>query len=1090
MKKSNDAPRQKKRSPLSELPSSLRAAGFLVSIAKAASLILLAVGTANGLVCVLEDRLSEITLPLICLAVGTVLRTVATFADNQIYTLAAAREKHAIRVQATRQLAAIDHSEVGSTTSLLTYGVNERDNYYTAYLPAYIDSFIIPIFILVCLYIIDWVSGVIVTLTLPLIPIFMILVGKYTKDQTAAALDALTRFANRLTELARGLPVLMGLGRADEQAASIKQLSEKLQHKNMETLRTALLSALVLELIATISVAVVAVFIGVRLLHGDIPLAIGLMALLLAPECFAPFRQVGNAYHASSTGLVALQRIKELFATSTKNNNRHLRNGKKLVLQNVSVRYEGREISAFENLSYVAPSKGAILLQGKSGSGKTTLIHAILGNLPSSVAVEGRIEVPHSYAWLPQHPIFSQPTVQDELRLYTKKQDQSQIIKKLRLDALLQADPEQLSPGEQRRVAFAGVYLRAMTRDCIVLLDEPTAHVDRQTAKYIIRAIRQLKRKTVVVIASHDPSAQALADDIIAFDDTLPMQKPHAIDAPTTRIAKTHQTATEAPSLRRPLYLSLRQLLSGSWKKYLSASLLGVLAAVFAISLTALSGWLIVRASEQPPVLYLMVAIVGVRFFGIGRALLYYWSRLAIHDAVFSSATALRVRLWNGLARKGPAFRALLSAGNTMDRVVRDSDRVQELLPRLLLPVVSFVIVSVCLGATIVVLLPSALLFTIVVQLLLSLALIASAIMIQRYSRQQFNAESQLTVQLTRLIENHVQARANGYLSALQKEVISASNTLRQLATRQALLRGGFQGFSVCIIYAYAVGLLLIAANSHEVLGPVLAVILLAPLGLLPLLSDAVTAIQQWPLFTEVLRRTDRITHIDFIEGDVELKKTPVEMLALNHIGYQYPGTQQKILSDITISVDSNRWLLVTGPSGSGKSTLLALLLKNIQPTEGIYTLDGQDSREVAPASIRENIVWCPQESHLFNSSIRANLLIARSRSDIPSDTEINTVLDRVGLLPVVNQMEHGLDTNIGSEGHKLSGGQRQRLALARTLLTKAGVVLLDEPTAHLDEAASVEIVRDLHDIFKKKLVVLVSHEDMQLTPNIAKVYL
>lgn len=118
------------------------------------------------------------------------------------------------------------------------------------------------------------------------------------------------------------------------------------------------------------------------------------------------------------------------------------------------------------------------------------------------------------------------------------------------------------------------------------------------------------------------------------------------------------------------------QLISSSWRKYAAASLLGVLAAGFAIALTSVSGWLIVRASEQPPVLYLMVAIVGVRFFGIGRSLLYYWSRLAMHNAVFTSASSLRVRLWNGLARQGPAFRSLLSSGNTMDRIVRDSDRI------------------------------------------------------------------------------------------------------------------------------------------------------------------------------------------------------------------------------------------------------------------------------------------------------------------------------------------------------------------------------------------------------------------------------
>lgn len=1095
----NTRSKHRRSNPFKSLPRYAQIWGSITSVVKAVSYVLLATGLAYCITYAIDGKISDLQLPILLLTIGALLRASAAFNEQWVYNQLASSEKHKFREKIVKKLPAHDNIEIGSVTSLATYGLDERDNYFTSYLPAYIDAMVIPFIILAWLYTTDWLSGIIVTVTLPLIPIFMILVGKYTKDQTAAALDSLTRFSNHLIELARGLPVLMGLGRADEQAVSIKELSDNLSRRNMETLRTALLSALVLELLATISVAVVAVFVGVRLLHGQLTLETGLIALLLAPECFAPFRRVGGAYHASNTGNRALERIKSLVSQRTirrAENNYAKQHG--ITLKGVSVQYDGREGNILSDVSYVSTRKGVVLLEGESGSGKTTMIKAITSQLPSSAIVKGTITSSRSYALLTQHPTFSQSSVRKELLLYSdqKYEQMDQLITGLRLTSLLDEDPDQLSPGEKRRVAFAGVYLRATSNPRhIVVLDEPTAHVDRATAEFIIHCIKNLQQHSLIILASHDVQVQALANDSIVLGlHSLSAMKDTSTNTTVTQQKKI--THVSRPRNFSPIatgssvYIPLLQLISSSWRKYAAASLLGVLAAGFAIALTSVSGWLIVRASEQPPVLYLMVAIVGVRFFGIGRSLLYYWSRLAMHNAVFTSASSLRVRLWNGLARQGPAFRSLLSSGNTMDRIVRDSDRIQDLLPRLLLPIVTYIVLSICIMTLIIVLIPSATQLTILVHILLLLFLAIAGTHAHRQGKKQLISQSHLTIEITKLLENAAQATANGYIQKLQEHIYRSSGAIGKMTMHTAYISGIIQALCIIVIYGYIAGLLFVSIQTGTVLGPILAIILLTPLGLLPLFDDALLAIQKWPFFLEVLRRSSAITETSSNNSGKEKIEGNIHKLALNEVSYQYPNSQVYALSNVSFDVSVRRWLVVSGASGSGKSTLLALLLKNLLPTQGSYAINDYPTENVDSRSLQMHMSWCPQESFLFNSTLRGNLLIARPRSDIPSDKELLKVLNNVGLSETIGRMEKGLDTAIGSEGHALSGGERQRLALARTLLAKTDVILLDEPTAHIDEQASKEIIDDLQSILRKKIVIIVSHEHFQFDKQIHRLEL
>jgi ATP-binding cassette subfamily C protein CydCD len=182
------------------------------------------------------------------------------------------------------------------------------------------------------------------------------------------------------------------------------------------------------------------------------------------------------------------------------------------------------------------------------------------------------------------------------------------------------------------------------------------------------------------------------------------------------------------------------------------------------------------------------------------------------------------------------------------------------------------------------------------------------------------------------------------------------------------------------------------------------------------------------------------------------------------------------VFSGLDAQVSAGEWLIVTGPSGSGKSTLLTVLLGYLPPSAGQYLLDGRDSRAFDGRALRRHIAWAPQEGHLFDSTLRANLLLARSRDDAPSESEMGDALRRVGLGEFLLTLPEGLDTRVGSEGAQLSGGQRQRVAVARTLLTRAEVVLLDEPTAHLDGEAAERLMADLRSALADQVAVLVTH--------------
>ncbi|GAA4172736.1 thiol reductant ABC exporter subunit CydC [Gryllotalpicola koreensis] len=1087
----------------------------LLGAVKAAGLVLVAQGVASGLAALFEHTdawRGAIWIGLL----GAVLRGLATWGLQAASARVSLGVKEKLRARVLDRAVTDARGGVGATTTVATTGLDELDRYYTVFLPTLVGAVAVPLLVGLRILAADWVSALIVVLTIPLIPVFMALIGLHTRDSVATATNALTRMSDHMVELARGLPVLIGLGRVREQSAALRKLSDDWRVTSLGTLRTAFLSALALELIATLSVAVVAVFVGVRLVAGTMPLEAGLIALVLAPECYAPFRDIGSAFHASQTGLDARRRVQEVLdgaSVSTPLVRTVAESG--VSVHALAVRHAGRGSDAVRSVSFEVRPRQVLALEGPSGAGKSTVLRVLAGRgaqLDAEAVVTGSVAAPRELAWLPQHPQFAREGAAAELGAYgATDASASSLLERL---GLPDADPARLSPGEQRRLAFARVLVRVDAGVRVALLDEPTAHLDAASAAVVRAEIAALAARGVaVVVASHDPELRALADERVALSPVEPAAGSPVVtfsplSAPEARFSDdpradpdggSSQTPTQPASKRAFVttggdrgaragarLAALRELgrvLAPAGWKLAGAIGLGTLAALFATALTALSGWLIVRAAEHPPILFLEVAIVGVRFFGIGRAALRYAERLVTHDAVFADLTELRMRLWRGLAAQGPAGRVELTAANTLDRLIGDGDRVRDLAPRVVVPLASGVVALA--GAVVALWIlwaPAGLLLLACCAVALgggaAVAIAADA----RASRGRDLDRSAVVRRVAALLTARDDLAANGAAEGELEEVSRLGRRAAASATRTSTALGAGSALAVLVCAATAIGMLLLAAHAHAAGAlpvPLIAVLVLTPLALIEPVLEAIGAAQHWPELAQVLRRVSPVT-VAADEAEHEepgAPVAPVRGIRLDDIAYRYPHAEQNVFAHVTAAARAGETLVVTGPSGSGKTTLLGVLLRYLAPTSGRYLVDDADAARLDAEELRHRVAWCPQEGHLFDSTLRGNLQIARGREDQATDAELHAVLERVGLGPLLETLPLGLDTPIGAAGAFLSGGQRQRVAVARTLLAEADVVLLDEPTAHLDDEAATALIADLTAALREKTRVLVTHD-------------
>jgi ATP-binding cassette subfamily C protein CydCD len=1059
----------------------------VISGLKAATLVVIAEAIARGLGALIGGT-GEWVTPMLWGISAAVARGGLTWLGRSYAVRASLGAKEDIRSRLSDRILARGGSRVGSTTILATRGLDDLDAYFRTVLPALTNVAVIPLLVGARILFADWLSAVIIVLTVALVPVFMALVGMHTGDRVRAATSALARLSDHMVELAQGLPVLVGLGRVQQQTEALRTISEEHRRTTMLSLRIAFLSSLVLELLSTISVAIVAVSIGFRLVSGTLSLEVALVVLILAPECFAPFRDLGAAFHASRSGLDALARARELIEEPVPTS--PLLPGGAVTAHTLSAAFQGRSSVAFEPVDFTLEAGRITALTGASGSGKSTLLAILAGQIVNGVdgvTVTGSVTGvdPDRVAWMPQRPHTVGSTVRDELLIYADGLADADT----HIDALLTtlgiapqacSDPARLSPGELRRVAFARALLRVECGADLLLLDEPTAHLDADSATTVRRMIAALDGRVTILLASHEADIVGLSARQVRLGGATGFRE----SAPAGRARALASTSSGAFGSPRSSRDALADFIRPVAWRYVGAVLLGALASLFAVALTAVSGWLIVRASQHPDIMYLMVAIVGVRFFGIGRATLRYAERLVTHDAVFRSVTTLRLRLWSSLAARSSTSRALLGGGAVLDYLVAAVDEIRDLVPRIMVPLGVGALTSAAGVITIGLLHPAAvpLFLTCLVLCLIVAPAVALAADGSASTAEQV-IRSTVVTRFAAAVAAAGDLSGNGVSPGVRADLAHRDEVAGHAARRSSWATGLATGIVMFACTATGIGMLAVSASAVRAgtLPPeVVAVLVLLPLALVESLAGFVEAVSLLPRLRGALRRTSSPTIAREPSGLVHVHS--IHSIALVGLGARWAPDAPQVFAGLNAEVDRTHWLVVEGPSGAGKSTMIAVLLTALTPASGRLLINGVDAGELDPGTLRRRIAWCPQDGHLFASTLRANLTIACDPGERPDDANLLAVLHRVGLGRFVDSLSAGLDTDVGAGGSSVSDGERQRIVVARTLLTTADVVLLDEPTANLDADAAAVLMADLREALAGRLVVLVTHHSDERT--------
>lgn len=1102
----------------------------------------------------LENTLADEMNTIMYLAIAIIVRLLAHYIQEAVANRLGSAVKASFREHALEHMfkLGVQHKERhGDVIHLLTDGLEQVDAYVARYIPQILYAIMIPLIMGIAIVDALPIIGIILVVTVPLIPFFMILIGKQADRLNKEQWERMSFLSGHFLDVLQGITTLKLFGRAKDQIKVIGRLSEEFKDSTLRVLRVAFLSALVLELVSTISTALIAVYLGLTLLDGEISFFSAFFILLLAPEFYTPFRQLGAAFHTGMAGKTSILKYEEFMnrQPSLPIGGQSQLKGKvqAIEIKDLTFTYEDSE-NGVQHISLVAKRNFPIMLVGESGAGKSTIAHIIGGFLTApkgSVTIDGLDLCDIDIEWwrqqityVSQHPHIMKGTLREVLSFGMDVSDKEildackevQLLDVISrhadgLDAVIGEGGLGLSGGERQRVALVRAFLR---KGQVLILDEVTAHLDVKTEAIISSAIKRLMDNKIVIIIGHRLQTMHWASTLYVLKHGRIIQQGsyakllsvdgYFKDLVTSGLGEFSSTIEEQLKTEKSFSLEHREEIDPSicvdnqdayvlgqdtiqtpevstsktgiqgWKLLFTvlspAKWSLVLALIFTfltvfmnVGLLTVSAWLLASAALQPGLTYLSLAIVGVRFFGVSRAVCRYFERYTSHRMAFQGLYGLRIWFYAHLEPLAPAILKRFGAGDMLGRIMGDIEVLQFFYLRTLIPPAAAIALTILVAYGVSTIDNSLVAPIVLAALVLGLAL---PLGVYAHNKQSLTAIGPQQGEYKSLLSDTMDSLEDVISYGNEQLVYDRiQHMMSTIDANKGIIERGMNLGNTLFLGGVQITVVIVAILAANALTGAWASVMVAVAAIgtqawFEALQPMIAAVHHGAESKVATSRLTALAHepIPVVEPNAPKPFNANREITFSDVSFGYDA-YRRIYEHLRLDIKQGQSVAIVGASGSGKTTLFNMLERLYDYGGSIYVGD-VELKDISIDTWRNALGTITQDTYIFHASFEDNIRLARPDA---SATDLERAIDRASLRSVVDRLLVGLNTIVGSGGHGLSGGERQRVALARLFLRNPQIVLLDEPLEGLDQVTRKALHRDLMEYVKDKTCLYITHQ-------------
>lgn len=1101
-----------------------------------------------------ENTLHDERYSIIYLGIAIIVRLLAHYIQESVANRLGSAVKATFRERALEHMfkLGVQHKERhGDVIHMLTDGLEQVDAYVARYIPQILYAIMIPLIMGIAIVDTLPIIGIILIITVPLIPFFMILIGKQADRLNKEQWERMSFLSGHFLDVLQGITTLKLFGRSKDQIKVIGRLSKEFKDSTLRVLRVAFLSALVLELVSTISTALIAVYLGLTLLDGEISFFSAFFILLLAPEFYTPFRQLGAAFHTGMAGKTSILKYEEFMnrQPSLPIGGQSKLKGKvqAIEIKDLTFTYEDGD-NGVQHISLEAKCNSPIMLVGESGAGKSTIAHIIGGFLTApkgSVTIDGLDLCDIDIEWwrqqityVSQHPHIMKGTLRDVLSFGMNVSDE-EIIEACKevqlldvinrqqdgLDTVISEGGLGLSGGERQRVALVRAFLR---KGQVLILDEVTAHLDVKTEAIISSAIKRLMDNKIVIIIGHRLQTMHWASTLYVLKHgriiqqgsyaTLLAVDGYFKDLVTSGLGEFSSTIEEQLKTEKSFSLEHREEIDNlirvdnqdayvlgkdtiqtpevstfklgiqGWKLLFTvlspAKWSLVLALIFTfltvfmnVGLLTVSAWLLASAALQPGLTYLSLAIVGVRFFGVSRAVCRYFERYTSHRMAFQGLYGLRVWFYAHLEPLAPAILKRFGAGDMLGRIMGDIEVLQFFYLRTLIPPTAAIALTILVAYGVSTIDNSLVAPIVLAAFILGLVL---PLVVYAHNKQSLTAIGPQQGEYKSLLSDTMDSLEDVISYGNEQLVYDRiQHMMSTVDANKGIIERGMNLGNTLFLGGVQITVVIVAILAANALTGAWASVMVAVAAIgtqawFEALQPMIAAVHHGAESKVATSRLTALAHepIPVVEPNAPKPFNANREITFSDVSFGYDA-HRRIYEHLRLDITQGQSIAIVGASGSGKTTLFNMLERLYDYSGSIHVGD-VELKDISIDTWRNALGTITQDTYIFHASFEDNIRLARPDA---SETDLEYAIDRASLRSVVERLPDGIHTIVGSGGHGLSGGERQRVALARLFLRKPQVVLLDEPLEGLDQVTRKALHRDLMEYVQDKTCLYITHQ-------------